>query len=355
METNIPEGLQHQSVETIASWIASAGFNCVRLTYSIDMALNPDIPVSTSFEAAAQSAGVPLDDFQAVYRSAVDKNPFLANATTLGTFGAVVDALAAENVLVILDNHVSRASWCCSMTDGNGWWDSAAGYNEENSRYFNTEKWLDGLRRMATWAADHPNVVGMALRNELRAAEGQDGNDHEDWYRIVPQGCDAIHSRNNNLLIVIGGVAYATNFDFLGRRPFDRSPYPNKIVYEFHTYSWSQPINDCASYRNDLGRKAGYLLTQNREYTGPLWLSEFGYQQVDTPADHQQYIDCLVEYMESNDAEWAYWALQGSYYARNGNVNDDEGFGLLNFDWSDWRNEAFVGQLGRMWEVTQGP
>lgn len=32
MEVNIPEGLQHQPVATIAQWVASNGFNCVRLT-----------------------------------------------------------------------------------------------------------------------------------------------------------------------------------------------------------------------------------------------------------------------------------------------------------------------------------
>lgn len=355
METNIPEGLQHQSVETIAAWIASAGFNCVRLTYSIDMALNPDILVSDSFTAAAEPAQVPLEDIQAVYKSAVEKNPFLEDATTQGTFSAVADALAAENVLIILDNHLSRASWCCGMEDGNGWWDSASGYSEENSRYFNTEEWIEGLGRMAKWAAKHSNVVGSALRNELRAADGQDGNNHEDWYNIVPQGCNAIHSNNQDLLVVIGGVGYGTNLDFLGGKPFDRSPYPNKIVYEFHTYSWSQPVNDCAAYKDDMGRKAGYLLSQDEEYTGPLWLSEFGYQQENMPEDHQQYINCLVEYMEDNDAEWAYWALQGSYYVRDGQANKDEGFGVLNTDWSGWRNEAFVEQMGKMWEITQGP
>lgn len=42
MELSIPEGLQHQPVATIANWIGSNGFNCVRLTFNIDMALNPN-------------------------------------------------------------------------------------------------------------------------------------------------------------------------------------------------------------------------------------------------------------------------------------------------------------------------
>jgi endoglucanase len=54
--------------------------------------------------------------------------------------------------------------------------------------------------------------------------------------------------------------------------------------------------------------------------------------------------------------DWAYWALQGSYYIRDGSgTNVDESFGLLKSDWSDWRNTQFTGLLGNMWQMTQGP
>jgi endoglucanase len=355
METKIPEGLQHQSASTIAAWIASAGFNCVRLTYSIDMALNPNENVSDSFIAAAEAAGVPTSDMQTLFDSAVEKNSFLSSASTRSTFAAVIDALAQEDVMVILDNHNSHASWCCGTDDGNGWWDSASGYDEANSRYFVTEDWLAGLGDMASFAADHPNVVGMSLRNELRAVGSQDQDNHADWYDLCGQGANAIHSANGDLLIAVGGVSYATDFSFLGSQPFDRSAYPDKILWEFHSYSWSTVTSDCFIYQSILGNNAGYLLTQDEEYTGPLWLSEFGYAVESPSAAEIEYINCLVSYMENNDAEWAYWALQGSYYVRDATINLDETFGVLNSDWSDWRNSSFASQLGQMWEVTQGP
>ena len=59
--------------------------------------------------------------------------------------------------------------------------------------------------------------------------------------------------------------------------------------------------------------------------------------------------------MENNDAEWAVWALQGSYYIRQGTVNYDESYGLLDGQWKDWRNPKFPAKLGKMWNVTQGP
>lgn len=109
METKIPEGLQHQPVSTIAAWIASAGFNCVRLTYSTGMALNPNETVSDSFTAATVAAGVSDSDMQGLYDTAVEKNLFISSGSTRSTF-AVIDALADEYILVILYNHNSHAS-----------------------------------------------------------------------------------------------------------------------------------------------------------------------------------------------------------------------------------------------------
>ena len=57
LEANIPEGLHRQTVEHVADWIAAQGFNCVRLTYSIDMARNPSVRVEDSFRAAAVASG----------------------------------------------------------------------------------------------------------------------------------------------------------------------------------------------------------------------------------------------------------------------------------------------------------
>lgn len=355
METHIPEGLQHQSVSKIASWVASAGFNCVRLTYSVDAALDPDQSVSDAFNAAAGEAKVSTEDMKKLYDSAQSKNSWLSSASTQSAFAHVVDALGAEKVLVILDNHVSRASWCCQKGDGNGWWASAQGYDEDNSRYFDTDKWLQSLENMAKFSKDHSNVVGMSLRNELRAVLGQDMNNHAEWYDLMGKGATRIHSTHPDLLIAVGGGSFATDLSFVKNKPFDRSPYSDKIIWEFHSYEWSGPFLTCYDFNLQLGVKAGYLLTQGQEYTGPLWLSEFGWNQ-DSPSDHEKkYIECITSYMTGNDADWAVWVLAGSYYVNNGKTNTEESYGLLNADWSGWRKEDFLKTVGKMMNVTQGP
>jgi len=232
MEVNIPEGLQHQSASSIASWVASNGFNCVRLTYSIDLALNPGYSISSSFQNAAGTAGVSSSQMTSLYNSVVSKNSWASSTTTLGAFAKVIEELRNRGIMVILDNHVSKAGWCCGNSDGNGWWDAASGYDSSNSRFFNTNDWLRGLSAMAQFAKSHSNVVGMSLRNELRAVGSQDKNSHADWYKFVKAGADATHPANGDLLIAVGGPGYATDLGFLYDKPFDRAPYNNKVVVE---------------------------------------------------------------------------------------------------------------------------
>ncbi|AEO69593.1 d8cc7db3-39c9-4e7d-9c62-00ad67213c40 [Thermothielavioides terrestris] len=368
MEANIPEGLQHQSVDYIADWIAKQGFNCVRLTYSIDHALNPSLTVSASFAAAAAAAGVSSSDMAGLYTQIVAHNPWITNTTTTrDVFGAVIDALFARGVMTILDNHVSKASWCCNLTDGNGWWDTAFGYNSFNSRYFHTADWLAGLQAMASWAASsHPGVVAMSLRNELRAFLLQGLNGRADWYKYVQQAGDLVHATHPDVLVIVGGVQSATDLTHLrdGVGMLDTSGWAGKHVWEMHAYSFTvtfpDPFQSCDLVQAEYGAFVGFVLEQGKPYTGPLILSEFGVGMQGGPNDglsdqDSRYLSCLVSYMQNNDADWAVWAVQGSYYVRDRTVDADESWGLLTHDWSDWRNPAFPGMLGDMWKMTQQP
>lgn len=55
-----------------------------------------------------------------------------------------------HGLLMHLDNHVSKAQWCCSHTDGNAWFDDV---------YFDVKNWTRGLAHMAKWAKGHGNIV----------------------------------------------------------------------------------------------------------------------------------------------------------------------------------------------------
>ncbi|KAM3536302.1 hypothetical protein MY4038_000460 [Beauveria bassiana] len=372
LEANLPEGLHKQPVSRLADWIASAGFNCVRLTYSIDMALNPSLPVRQSFFAAAAATGADAAGLMALHDAAVSMNPFLANATVIDAFDAVQAALWDRGVVTILDNHVSRASWCCDLDDGNGWWADAPGYLAANSRYFDRDDWLRGLRAMAAWvrgdgssssSSSRPGIVGMSLRNELRAHVTQLPAAAGVWRENMRVAAAAVHAGNPDVLVIVGGLNGGTDLTPLRGQTLDTAAWVGKNVWEAHAYSFTlttPDVGSCSVRKANYGLLFGFVLEQGKDSTGPLFLSEFGVGMTGGGKDglndkDSRYLACLREYMEGNDADWALWALQGTYYVRDGKVDAEETWGVLDHDWKDWRNPKFKGMLGKMPEMTQFP
>ncbi|OLN81540.1 Endoglucanase 1 [Colletotrichum chlorophyti] len=368
MEVNLPEGLHKRPIESIADWIRLEGFNCVRLTFSTDHALRPHTTVRDSFLYAARAASVPEADLLALHDQALRQNPFLADPSTTqrDVFARVVDVLWQRDVLTVLDNHVSRASWCCNLDDGNGWWSDAPVYWAANSRYFDTGDWLAGLRGMSLWARALPGVAAVSIRNELRATWTQIPFAARTWTDYVARGARAVHETNPDVLVVVGGLNSATDFSPLrlpGAAGLDTGPWRGKNVWEAHSYAFTVTtpnFGDCGLERAEYGALFGFVLEQGRAYTGPLFLSEFGVDmdggaEQGLSAGDRAYLSCLVGYLEGNDADWALWAIQGSYYVRNRIVDFDETWGALDREWKGWRNPSFKGMLGNIFNVTQGP
>lgn len=85
-------------------------------------------------------------------------------------FQSVMTSLRNNQVMVILDNHITTPGWCCSEEDGNGFF---------GDKYFDPQVWMQGLHKMATMATGFSNVIGMSLRNELRGPR----QNVDDWYK----------------------------------------------------------------------------------------------------------------------------------------------------------------------------
>ena len=67
--------------------------------------------------------------------------------------------------MVILNNHISDAMWCCNTDDGNGLW-----YNKNYSE----DKFFDALIDLTKRYKDNPMVIGNDLRNEIRTDTEED-------------------------------------------------------------------------------------------------------------------------------------------------------------------------------------
>merc|ERR1711971_445825 len=96
MEGFVVNGLDVRPVDEIAQTIASLGFNCIRLPFSLEQ----------------------FYDNPMVEASRLSANPSLVGLSSLEVFDATVSALTEAGLMVILNNHNSKAGWCCSEQDG---------------------------------------------------------------------------------------------------------------------------------------------------------------------------------------------------------------------------------------------
>ncbi|XP_021653492.2 glycosyl hydrolase 5 family protein [Hevea brasiliensis] len=339
LEVVVAEGLSKQPMDEIAKKIVSMGFNCVRLTWPIFLVTN-DTYASLTVRQSFQGFGL-LESISGIQAN----NPSIIDLPLIKAYQAVVSSLGVHNVMVILDNHISKPGWCCSNFDGNGFF---------GDTYFNPDQWIKGLTQMATIFNGVPNVVGMSLRNELR---GQKQNVN-DWYRYMEKGAEAVHSANPDILVILSGLNYDKDLSFLLNRPVNLT-FSGKIVVEVHWYAFSDgqawkngnSNQVCGRVVSNMMRVSGFLLVQG----WPLFVSEFGVDQRGTNVNDNRYLGCFLGVAAELDLDWALWTLAGSYYLREGVIGSNEFYGVLNWNWCDIRNSSFLQQISALQSPFQGP
>ncbi|KAK8848918.1 glycoside hydrolase family 5 protein [Apiospora arundinis] len=355
IDVMIPEGLQYQSVASLVSKVKSLGMNAIRLTYAIEMIDqivdngNKDIPISKAFaDALGQENGTAV--LQKVLKN--NQGLFDEDTTRLQVFDAVAAECAKQQIYVHLDNHVSKAGWCCTPLDGNSWW---------GDKYFSTANWTRGLAYMADHGKKWPNLMSMALRNELRGPFLSGGRPEsynwDTWYKRMREGADAVHGTNSNVLIFLSGLNSDKDLGPVvqqdetlsgGSSKFSRSDFKgygdDKLVLELHYYDIlrGSPPRDCAQVNGELD-DAGFAALGNASSTNrfPVLMTEFGFAQ-DPTTWNMTIHRCTEQFLANRQAGWTIWALGGSYYTREGTADYDEPWGLLNHDWSDWRSPEHV-------------
>lgn len=320
MSVQIPEGLQYQSIESIVSMIKSLGMNVIRLTYAIEMVddifSNKNSTLSAALDNALGSVNGSI-----VLQQILSHNPsFTASTTRLEVYDAVTAECYKQQLLVHLDNHVSKGEWCCSTGDGNAWF---------GSEFFNVENWRRGNAFMANHAKSWPAYVSQGLRNELRDPNNTALNyGWESWYQNVIPTADAVNAANPDPLIFYSGLHFDTDLaNVTAGIPltpdgsvFDISDfcYADKIVFELHNYNNALADANCANFNLT---KPGYNAmdissTSTAKNFAPVVLTEFGFPQ--TPTNYTlPYAQCIKEYLTTalpgGPGGWIHWAVGGSY------------------------------------------
>ncbi|MDI1434122.1 glycoside hydrolase family 5 protein [Polyangium sorediatum] len=347
----VPAGLEIAEIGAIAARIRALGFNAVRLPWSNEMVdLNP-----------------------VVGDAVVSANPKLKGKTALEVFDAVIDALAYEGLVVLLDNHVSEADWCCSDTDQNGLWYTSK-YPEAT--------WLKHWEALAKRYATQPAVVAADLRNEPRPVLEAGcqactqcpcgscgcvtpvwggGDLATDWHGAATRGGNAVLKENPNLLIVVEGLNYASDLGGPYTLPVTLD-VPGRVVYSAHDYAWFHTgLSDYQALKTELGNKWGYLLTQGQPFTAPVLVGEFGTCHnaatcVSDATGQGFWFSALRTYLSEADIDWAYWAVNGTQARGTGRVfGAEETYGILDTKWEAPASEPLLSSLQALQAVTQKP
>jgi endoglucanase len=357
----VPLGLDHADLQSIAHLVKTLGFNSVRLPWANQ--LYEQNPVIDS--------------------SLLSANPQLQGKRALEVLDAVIDALAREGLVVILDNHRSRGDWCCDTAHGDGLWHTAQ---------VPEAAWIADWVGMAQRYASQPAVIGADLRNEIRPQlpddaatyctdcdnppdagcgcwnpSWGDNNLLTDWAAASERGGNAILQANPNLLIVVEGDFWASWFG-ANYHPVTLA-VDHRLVYSPHNYAASGGVAsyaDYAAYKAAMDSNWGYLVTDGKPYTAPVWVGEFGANQ-NSPDTDASDLDAAAspsanwwiwirQYMTDLDLDWSVWALNGTQGPGYGRVaGAPEGFGVLAPDWKTPAPQPFIAALQAMQPARLGP
>ncbi len=298
----VPGGLDHAPLAKIVEQIHMLGVNSVRLPWANEtIEKNPVVP-----------------DY------AVKANPQFRGKRAMEVMDAVITALAKARIMMILDNHLSRADWCCKDDDGNGLW-----YNDE----YPEEKWLADWRAIVLRYKNQPWVVGADLRNELRSGASWGGSDPKlDWRAAAERGGNTVLDANSKLLIMVEGPQYSTDFTAFATLPLTLK-VPNRLVYSPHAYaSSSHTFSSYEEMKQAYETRAGFLLQNTPEV--PLWVGEFGTCQTLDCGSNSQWFVWFVQYLKEENLSWGYWPLNGTQSSGYSRTYDTlETYGLLSADY----------------------
>jgi endoglucanase len=296
-------GLDQVPLEAIVEQIKQIGVNSVRLPWANEtLEHNPIVP---GYALAA--------------------NPQLKGKHAMEVMDAVIAALARSHIMIILDNHVSRADWCCSETDGNGLW-----YNQD----YPESSWLADWQTIARRFRGQQWVIGADLRNELRSGAAWGGiNPKVDWHAAAERGGNAVLAANPQLLIMVESTEYSTNFTGFDKLPVKLN-VAQRLVYSPHAYNIEgHAFSSYDELENVYDARAGFLL--HNEPGVPLWVGEFGVCQTMDCGANSEWFKLYIRYLREHKlVSWSYWPLNGTQSSGEGRkYNAPESYGLLSTDY----------------------
>ncbi|KAM7223155.1 endoglucanase E1 [Rhypophila decipiens] len=306
-ELFIPGGLDVEHRDTIAATIRSLGFNSVRLPYSDEMVIsNPTI-----------------------LPHLVSANPDLIGLRAMDILEKCVEALTDAGIAVIVNNHITTATWCCGADPCDAGW--ANDHLGPLCRVKQTEdEWIEHWETVMERFVDNPLVIGADLRNEVRGVWGTMTWDR--WATAAERAGNALLKINPDWLIVVGGTESGNDLRRVRKRPV-KLDIDNRVVYSAHVYAWSgwgssegrYAKRSYPSFVKAMRINWAYLVEGNE---APVWIGEFGAPHIPSKGDANYWTN-LLRFLKSLDADFGYWAIN----PRKPKDNEKESYSLVKDDW----------------------
>ncbi|KAJ1331327.1 cellulase family glycosylhydrolase [Microdochium nivale] len=306
-EIFVPAGLEVQHRSVIARTIRLLGFNSVRLPYADEMVIeNPHI-----------------------LPHLLTANPDLVGLRALDIYAACVEALTDAGIAVIINNHITTATWCCGADPcDSGWANDHLGPICRISQ--SEEDWIQHWEAVMQRFVDNPLVIGADLRNEVRGAWGT--MPWSRWAAAAEKCGNRLLAMNRDWLIIVGGTESNNDLSGVRLRPVELD-VKNRVVYTSHIYAWSgwgskegrYSKRSYASFTQAMRHNWAYLVEDD---VAPVWVGEFGAPRHPGMGDIN-YWENLMRYLKKLDADFAYWAVN----PRKPHDNELETYSLVEDDW----------------------
>ncbi|KAJ4290698.1 hypothetical protein N0V88_006446 [Collariella sp. IMI 366227] len=308
-EQFIPGGLDVRHRSEIAQTVRRMGFNSVRLPYSDEMVMENPL----------------------VLPHLLGANPDLVGMRALDVFVAVVEALTEAGLAVVVNNHITTATWCCGADPCDAGWANDH-LPAMMCRVRQTEgEWVRHWEVVMERLMGNGLVIGADLRNEVRGMWGT--MPWEKWADAAERAGNALLRMNPDWLIIVGGTESGNDLTGVARRPIVLD-VPDRVVYSAHVYSWSgwgslggrYAKRTYQSFVQSMRKNWAYLIESN---IAPVWVGEFGAPN-DPGQGDANYWRNLMRYLKSIDADFGYWAIN----PRKPKENEKESYSLVEDDWT---------------------
>ncbi|MBP5971218.1 cellulase family glycosylhydrolase [Brasilonema sp. CT11] len=305
-ETHVPHGFWKRDYKDILTQIRTLGYNLIRLPYSVQALLSPNI------------SGI---DFS------IGSNKEFEGKTPIQVMDLIIQEAERQGLLVLLDSHCLSDKRIAEL-----WY-------EDN---FTEADWINTWTMLANRYKNQTNVIGADLKNEPHGKASWGTDDiATDWRLAAERAGNAILEVNPNWLIVVEGVEknvptqklpnhwHGGNLEGVKRYPV-RLSRRNKLVYSPHEYgpgvadqSWFSDPKFPKDLINRWQIGFHYISSQN---LAPIFIGEFGGKQVDTNSKEGIWQNEFVQYIKQKQLSFAYWSL---------NPNSADTGGILLDDWQN--------------------